>query len=123
MYENENHRTDAVESAQQEAAEYPPLLLEVTVRPVSPTGNLVGMADIKINGAFLIRGCKVLTGENGLFVGYPSRKAENGEYRDIAFPVTKEARDQINTAVIDGYNTAIAKMREILFAHDPKDDF
>ena len=115
--------TGEVLGQQETRANYPPLHFEVAVRPVSPTGNLVGFADVKINGAFLIRGFKVLIGDKGMFVGAPSRKEDNGEYRDVAFPLTAEAREQLHEAIIDGYNTAINKMREILNASTPEDKF
>ena len=60
-------------------------------------------ATVTINDEFAIRNVKVFEGKNGPFVSMPSRKID-GEYQDVVFPITKEAREQFNTAVIDCYN-------------------
>lgn len=60
-------------------------------------------ATVTINDEFAIRNVKVFEGKNGPFVSMPSRKI-GGEYQDVVFPITKEAREQFNAAVIDRYN-------------------
>lgn len=60
-------------------------------------------ATVTINDEFAIKNIKVFEGENGLFVTMPSRKTGN-EYSDVVFPITKEAREQLNNAVIGVYN-------------------
>jgi len=36
----------------------------------------------------------------------PSRKTPEGEFRDIAHPITPEAREQIQTAILSIYEQA-----------------
>ncbi len=60
------------------------------------------VASITVNDEFVIKGIKVYDGSNGLFASMPSRKI-GGEYQDIIFPITKEAREQINNAVLETY--------------------
>ena len=44
----------------------------------------------------------------------PSRKATDGEYRDIAHPINSETRDRIQKIILDKYETEIvAKVEEI----------
>lgn len=70
-------------------------------------GNTKAYASITFEGAFVVTGLKVVEGKNGLFVSMPSRKVQkdgNDEYKDICFPITKEFREVIITAVLDKFN-------------------
>jgi stage V sporulation protein G len=42
-----------------------------------------------------------------LFVAMPSRKTPEGEFRDIAHPISSDAREVIQTAVLKAYQEAI----------------
>ena len=48
---------------------------------------------------------KVIEGEKGLFIAMPSRKAADGEYRDIAHPINSGTRDMIQRVILDKYET------------------
>jgi stage V sporulation protein G len=60
------------------------------------------MASITIDGDFVVRGLKVIEGQNGLFVGMPSYD-KAGERKDVCFPITAEAKEQIRDAVLTEY--------------------
>lgn len=82
--------------------------LEVTgvrVYPVkaSKKSNLLANVQIELNDEFVVTGLKVLDGKNGEFVVFPSEKWKDGEYHDIAFPITKDAREMICDAVLEAY--------------------
>ncbi len=62
------------------------------------------IASITFDDAFVVRDIRVIEGQKGLFVAMPSRKAPDGQFRDIAHPVTQEARDMIEDAIISVYN-------------------
>ena len=53
----------------------------------------------------MIHDIKVIEGEKGLFIAMPSRKATDGEYRDIAHPINSETRDKIQRVILDKYET------------------
>lgn len=57
---------------------------------------------ITIENAVAIR-ISVIESAKGKFVSFPSRKKANGEYEDLAFPVSKEARAEITDAVMKAY--------------------
>ena len=46
---------------------------------------------------------KVIEGEKGLFIAMPSRKAADGEYRDIAHPINSDTRNMIQTLILEQY--------------------
>lgn len=83
--------------------------LEVTGVRVYPvkTGkksSLLANVQIELNDEFVVTGLKVLDSKNGEFVVFPSEKWKDDEYHDIAFPITKEAREMICDAVLDAYH-------------------
>lgn len=69
--------------------------------PAKAIGTLV------VNGEFAVHGVKVVDGKNGLYVAMPSEK-RNGGYEDVVFPVTKEARAAIDSAVLGTYEKLAA---------------
>jgi DNA-binding cell septation regulator SpoVG len=42
-------------------------------------------------------------GKTGTFVAMPSRRRKDGEYQDIAHPITNEARDEMERIILDEY--------------------
>lgn len=85
-----------------------PLQFDVRIQSIRPGDSIKGTASVNINGAFAIRGVKIIEGSNGLFVSMPSYKAGN-EYKDICFPITQECRKQLHEAVIGAYEQAISQ--------------
>ncbi len=66
-------------------------------------------ASVCFDGQFVVHDIRVVEGANGLFVSMPSRKTGQGEYRDIAHPVTAEAREMIQEAVLKAYEEWAAR--------------
>lgn len=72
-------------------------------------GNMKGLASIVLNDQFLIRGLRIMDGENGLYVGYPNDPFYKGEdFRCITQPITRQLREHIENCVLEKYQAAIA---------------
>lgn len=69
--------------------------------------KLKAFVSITLDGAFLVDGLKVYDGQKGLFVSMPSRKVPGGGYKDLAFPVTREARELLQETVIGAYKKVL----------------
>ena len=69
----------------------------------NPTTKLVASASLILEGHFVVKGLKIFEGSNGYFVAMPNRKNAKGEYKDIAFPIDKETREQIQNVVLSEY--------------------
>ena len=52
------------------------------------------VVSITIDDEFVVHDIKVIEGEKGLFIAMPSRKATDGEYRDIAHPINSGTREK-----------------------------
>ena len=66
------------------------------------------VVSITLDDEFVIHDIKVIEGEKGLFIAMPSRKASDGEYRDIAHPINSETRSMIQQIVLQRYEEALA---------------
>ncbi len=78
-------------------------ITDVRVRKVTKEGKMKAVVSITIDEEFVVHDIKVIEGEKGLFIAMPSRKASDGEYRDIAHPINSLTRDSIQTMILDRY--------------------
>ncbi len=83
------------------------MITQINVKPIfEREDNLRGVASVTFDNAYTIHGLRVMDGKNGLFVSMPSRKDQDGVYRDIFHPVTKEGREHLQHKVLDAYEKA-----------------
>lgn len=81
-------------------------ITDVRIRKVAKEGKMRAVVSITIDNEFVIHDIKVIEGEKGLFIAMPSRKAGDGEYRDIAHPINSETRDKIQKIILEHYELA-----------------
>jgi len=79
---------------------------DVRLRRMQPEGRMRAYASVTLDDEFVIHEMRVIDGPKGLFVAMPSRRAVTGEYRDIAHPITAQARQAIQTAVLQAFAEA-----------------
>ena len=58
---------------------------------------------------FVVHDIKVIEGDKGLFIAMPSKKAADGEYRDIAHPINSETRDRLQQIILEKYEQTMAE--------------
>ena len=78
-------------------------LTDVRIRKVEKEGKMKAVVSITIDEEFVVHDIKVIEGEKGLFIAMPSRKAADGEYRDIAHPINSDTRNMIQTLILEQY--------------------
>ena len=81
-------------------------ITDVRVRKVEKEGKMKAVVSITIDDEFVVHDIKVIDGEKGLFIAMPSRKASDGEYRDIAHPINSDTRQKIQQLILDAYKKA-----------------
>ena len=69
--------------------------------------KLRGFANVTFDNAFVVRGMKIIQGSSGYFVSMPSRKRPDGTHQDIAHPVNKEMRAEIERRVLEAYEVEL----------------
>lgn len=78
-------------------------ITDVRIRRVGDDGKLKAVASITFDGQFVVHDIKVIEGQNGLFIAMPSKKMGEGDFRDIAHPLTSETRNEIKDMILDAY--------------------
>lgn len=87
-------------------------ITDVRVRKISKEGKMKAIVSITIDDEFVVHDIKVIEGEKGLFIAMPSKKATDGEYRDIAHPINSGTRDSIQRIILDAYEQAAQETEE-----------
>lgn len=83
-------------------------ITDVRVRKVAKEGKMKAVVSITIDEEFVVHDIKVIEGEKGLFIAMPSRKATDGEYRDIAHPINSNTRERIQKLILEKYEEVMA---------------
>ncbi len=87
-------------------------ITDVRVRKIAKEGKMRAIVSITIDDEFVIHDIKVIEGDKGLFIAMPSKKATDGEYRDIAHPINSSTRKRIQNLILDRYQQALLKPDE-----------
>lgn len=87
-------------------------ITDVRVRKVTKEGKMRAVVSITIDDVFVVHDIKVIEGEKGLFIAMPSRKASDGEYRDIAHPINSEIRDKIQSLILEKYQEVASESED-----------
>ena len=85
------------------------IITDTVIRSVNTTdeGRLKAIVSITIDNCLAIHDIKVIEGDDRLFVAMPSRKDDNGIFRDIVHPVDGKTRDMIEESVLESYTRYI----------------
>ena len=75
----------------------------VRLRRVNSEGRMKAIASITIDEEFVVHDIRVIDGNNGMFVAMPSKRTPDGEFRDIAHPISSGTREKIQAAVLEEY--------------------
>ncbi|GBF11405.1 septation regulator SpoVG [Tepidibacillus infernus] len=76
---------------------------DVRLRRVNTEGRMRAIASITIDNEFVVHDIRVIDGNNGMFVAMPSKRTPDGEFRDIAHPISSATREKIQSAVLAEY--------------------
>ena len=84
-------------------------ITDVRVRRITKEGKMKAVVSITIDDEFVVHDIKVIEGEKGLFIAMPSKKATDGEYRDIAHPINSSTRENIQQIILTAYEKALSE--------------
>ena len=82
-------------------------ITDVRIRKISKEGKMKAVVSITLEDEFVVHDIKVIEGEKGLFIAMPSRRAADGEYRDIAHPINSSTREMIQSIILEKYEEAM----------------
>lgn len=84
-------------------------ITDVRIRRISNDGKMKAVASITFDDEFVVHDIKIIDGQNGPFIAMPSRKVAEGDFRDIAHPLTSETRSRIREAIFAEYEKVLAE--------------
>ncbi len=90
---------------------------EIKIRKVYSEGTLKALMSIVVDECLAVHEIKVIQGSDRLFVAMPSRKDENGIFRDIIHPIDAKTREEFERVILNAYKNYI-KVEEILNRED-----
>lgn len=82
-------------------------ITDIRIRSVEKEGKMKAVVSITIDDEFVVHDIKIIEGEKGMFIAMPSRKAADGEYRDIAHPINTATRERLQSMILSKYQDSL----------------
>jgi len=91
-------------------------ITDVRIRKIDSEGKMKAVVSVTFDNEFVVHDIKVIESQNGLFIAMPSRKAPDGEFRDIAHPINAETKARFRLPFwinMSRFAQAVPKRKEI----------
>jgi len=82
-------------------------ITSITIRKMGNEGKMKAIVSVTFDHSFVVHDIKVIEGANGFFIAMPSRKTQDGEFKDIVHPINSEFREKLSTEVLRKYREAL----------------
>lgn len=80
-------------------------ITEIRLTKTNGEDKQLAYGSITFANAFVVNGIRVIKAASGeKYIAYPCRRNQNGEYKDICYPKTKELREEITLRVLAQYD-------------------
>lgn len=89
-------------------------ITDIKFRKIFPSGKLRAIVSVTFDDLFVVHDIKIIESQNGFFVAMPNRKTASGEFKDICHPINAEARDMLETTIINAFDD---------YVYENEDDF
>ncbi len=86
------------------------IITDINVRKLYDNKKLSAVVSVTFDNSFVVHDIKVIKGFDRMFVAMPSKRTSDGRFSDVAHPVTRELRREIEVKVLDAYNTAVKEL-------------
>ncbi|MCL2108952.1 MAG: septation regulator SpoVG [Oscillospiraceae bacterium] len=83
-------------------------ITDVRIRKILNERRICAVISITLDNALVVHDIKLVKGDERMFVSMPSRKDEEGNFRDIVHPINLETRKLIEDTIIDAYHEHLA---------------
>ena len=78
----------------------------------SAESKMKAVVSVTFDDAFVVHDIKIIEGQEKLFTAMPSRKTQDGEFKDIAHPINREMRVKLEEAILAEYRNVLEKSDE-----------
>lgn len=69
----------------------------------NPNSKVLAYVAVTLENSIRLDDIRIINGSKGTFLGFPTRVRKNGLRKNIAYPISREARAAITDAVMDKY--------------------
>ena len=83
------------------------VITDIRVRKITAEGRMKAVVSVTFDDAFVVHDIKVIEGQDKLFIAMPSRKTNDGEFKDIAHPIHAEMRESLQKAILAKYEESL----------------
>ena len=87
-------------------------ITNVRVRKLFDEGPMRAIVSATFDDQLAVHDIKVIYAREKYFIVMPSRKNEDGTYRDIVHPINTAFRQSLETAVLEAYEQAVKEAVE-----------
>lgn len=87
-------------------------ITDIRIRRTYQDTRLRALVSVTVDGDLAVHDIKVIEGPERLFVAMPSRKDDNGVFRDIVHPITSEARSVIENKILAAYHEHLDRVAQ-----------
>jgi len=87
-------------------------ITDVRIRRIDRKGRMKAVVSVAFDDEIVIHDIRIIEGEKGLFVAMPSRKTSDGDFRDIAHPISTAARERIQSSILEKYEEIMSGNRD-----------
>ena len=85
-------------------------ITDVKIRKIFDDADpMKAIASVTFDGQLAVHDIKVIYAKEKYFIVMPSRKNPDGTFRDIVHPINSDFRAELESAVIEAYNQALAQ--------------
>ena len=78
-------------------------ITDIRIRKITSDSKMRAIVSVTIDDMFVVHDMKIIDGQNGMFLAMPSRKTPDGEFKDIAHPISTEAREMLQSKVLEAF--------------------
>ena len=85
--------------------------MEITEVKVSlrDEDRLKAYVSVTFDNCFVVKNIRIVKSDTRLLLSMPSKKLNNGEYRDIAHPISHRFREILESKIMDQYKSEVEK--------------
>ena len=84
---------------------------DIRIRRTYEEGKLKALVSVTIDHDLAVHDIKVIEGSERLFVAMPSRKDDNGVFRDIVHPITMDGRRTLEGLILEEYHKYLSQQQ------------
>lgn len=87
-------------------------ITDIKFRKIFPSGKLRAIVSVTFDDLFVVHDIKIIESQNGFFIAMPNRKTVNGEFKDICHPINAQAREMLETKIINAFDDYMYEMED-----------